>query len=708
MIVKKKSIHYVDEKDKRESSMIASQNDKAESLHSYEGDDAEYKLYNLLRGHTSLMIAEGSDSSEDDEEEGEESEKEEESSSSVPEWASSSTEPQWGSTVSNPPTWGNNLISNIREEEIANEWRDKGRSLNRRSRDEEISRGNSPPPKFEEDNLFTEGNSRRRVKPIYRPKEDITDKQESREWNSVDEFTNGRLDSSMRRKRSEGKERDNSPPSKMKKNDSHLSSGAGHSKWGFNCHHNHGKEKKDESSHEENDESSSEENDAEEYSSEDDEGNEPEKENEGKDESDSDDEGTLGQIFREIRNGTFDPKKRRRRFEEQSLPKSGRVVERNPSYLEDDDGIDRAARRVCAMSTTEALHRLTRNEKDERNEEDEWLIIKVSRKQKNKYFMVDYCDGDTEDEFHWLEGPYLQKDWTIRDLMEQKTFPRCRFVRRRQGRAEFRDDEVLDKRDIDGNLLPEFRPRPTSQPPPSLCFLCGSLLPEFRPRPTPPPPPSLCQICHREIMEMKDSDDEAGSSLRKPKKNHLSDDKKSTSMMVKQAKTKEEAPLHDMTCIGIDTCSARSISCKKEDFLDLQIIEGEDDHLRGIGGTNGVAGRGCLVFYVKDSEGKMKAILEPKGFYLENPPAQFRIIGQQRMKHKGLCATQDHDDAGTDILKCKRSGTILPLTEGRGLLLLQTISYTPSAELKDQLRNLCTNSDATTVSYLTLWTSMRS
>ncbi len=100
-----------------------------------------------------------------------------------------------------------------------------------------------------------------------------------------------------------------------------------------------------------------------------------------------------------------------------------------------------------------------------------------------------------------------------------------------------------------------------------------------------------------------------------------------------------------------------------------------------------MAGKGCLVFYVKDSNGKIKAILEPKGFYLENPPSQFRIIGQQRMKHKGLCAIQDHDDAGSDILKCKRSGTVLPLTEGRGLLLLKTIPYIPSAELQEQLRS---------------------
>ncbi len=67
-----------------------------------------------------------------------------------------------------------------------------------------------------------------------------------------------------------------------------------------------------------------------------------------------------------------------------------------------------------------------------------------------------------------------------------------------------------------------------------------------------------------------------------------------------------------------------------------------------------------LIFYAKDMDGKMKAIIELKGFYLENPPAQFRILGQQRMKHKGSCATQDYDDAGTDISKCKRSGIRAP------------------------------------------------
>ena len=108
------------------------------------------------------------------------------------------------------------------------------------------------------------------------------------------------------------------------------------------------------------------------------------------------------------------------------------------------------------MSTTEALQRLTKNERDKVDEEDDWLIIKIPKKQKLKYFMVDYCDGDQEDEFQWLEGPYLQRDWTIRDLMAQKLFPMERTVRRRQGRTEFRDDRLLDQQDIKGHPLPGF------------------------------------------------------------------------------------------------------------------------------------------------------------------------------------------------------------------------------------------------------------
>ncbi len=81
----------------------------------------------------------------------------------------------------------------------------------------------------------------------------------------------------------------------------------------------------------------------------------------------------------------------------------------------------------------------------------------------------------------------------------------------------------------------------------------------------------------------------------------------------------------------------------------------------------------------------MKAIIEPRGFYIAKPEAKFRILGQQRMKKKGLCVTQDYDDAGTDIIKCKRSGTVLPLAEGGGILLLKTIKHYPDPDLREKL-----------------------
>ncbi len=61
----------------------------------------------------------------------------------------------------------------------------------------------------------------------------------------------------------------------------------------------------------------------------------------------------------------------------------------------------------CIMGTTEARDRLTRNGKDKRDSEDEWIVVKVPKKMKGKFFLADFCDGDSEDEFQWLEGPYL-------------------------------------------------------------------------------------------------------------------------------------------------------------------------------------------------------------------------------------------------------------------------------------------------------------
>jgi hypothetical protein len=105
------------------------------------------------------------------------------------------------------------------------------------------------------------------------------------------------------------------------------------------------------------------------------------------------------------------------------------------------------------MNTTEALYHLTSNGKEKCDKEDEWLIIKVPKRTQHKIFFVDYCDGDSEDELHWLEVPYLQEEISIADLLQfRRVQPRS--SRRRRGQTEFRNDPEEDGKDPHGNQLP--------------------------------------------------------------------------------------------------------------------------------------------------------------------------------------------------------------------------------------------------------------
>ena len=65
MIIKKKGVKSEYEKDSRSSSMIVGQQGGAKGLHEDDESDVEDTLYNLMRGHSSLMIAADSDDSED-------------------------------------------------------------------------------------------------------------------------------------------------------------------------------------------------------------------------------------------------------------------------------------------------------------------------------------------------------------------------------------------------------------------------------------------------------------------------------------------------------------------------------------------------------------------------------------------------------------------------------------------------------------------
>ncbi len=60
MIVKKKNVKFEEDNNPKGSSLMVSRSDEEDK--DYEGSDSEEELYNLMRGHTSLMITEESDS----------------------------------------------------------------------------------------------------------------------------------------------------------------------------------------------------------------------------------------------------------------------------------------------------------------------------------------------------------------------------------------------------------------------------------------------------------------------------------------------------------------------------------------------------------------------------------------------------------------------------------------------------------------------
>ena len=129
---------------------------------------------------------------------------------------------------------------------------------------------------------------------------------------------------------------------------------------------------------------------------------------------------------------------------------------------------------------------------------------------------------------------------------------------RRKGRTQFRDDEDLDERDKDGNRINIF--------PSADCRWEGTRV--------------LCEACDERIFPNLNPTPSANGVLAanlnevvKPKDNgrQLKEKgKESSTMMTKKKEKGKASPMHDMTCIGIDTCSSRSISCLAENFLDLR------------------------------------------------------------------------------------------------------------------------------------------
>jgi hypothetical protein len=136
--------------------------------------------------------------------------------------------------------------------------------------------------------------------------------------------------------------------------------------------------------------------------------------------------------------------------------------------------------------------------------------------------------------------------------------------------------------------------------------------------------------------------------------------------------------LHPLDHIGIDTCSALSVSTERSDFLYLDKSEAavRSVSLGGIGGNGSkVRGRGPLLLKTMDVNGKMVFVVDPAGVYLKSSASQprLRILGQQKMKAVGFNIQQNKFKDGLDYLVYKDT-RMFQLDTKRGILLLKTNS----------------------------------
>jgi hypothetical protein len=141
-------------------------------------------------------------------------------------------------------------------------------------------------------------------------------------------------------------------------------------------------------------------------------------------------------------------------------------------------------------------------------------------------------------------------------------------------------------------------------------------------------------------------------------------------------------PLHSLDFVGIDTCSALSVSTEREDFVFIDRSEGarESVSLRGIGGVqNVIGGRGAFVVATKDEHGTLLYMIDPAGVFLDKgSSSRLRILGQQRMKKFGFDLVQNKNGDGQDFLVYRsksdqfQKATNLPLITKDGILLMKT------------------------------------
>jgi hypothetical protein len=162
--------------------------------------------------------------------------------------------------------------------------------------------------------------------------------------------------------------------------------------------------------------------------------------------------------------------------------------------------------------------------------------------------------------------------------------------------------------------------------------------------------------------------------------------------------------LHDLTYVGIVTCSAVSVSTERNDFAFIDDSQEARDSviLRGVGGENTViGGRGPMVVQTKDAKGNDVLVFDPSGVYLDQAEldaaqARFRIFGQSRLKRAGLKIHQDKYDDGMDYLVYRGGQMEIPTDTIDDIVAMKTTPLDLSEEqekgLTDHLREIIGNS----------------
>ena len=119
--------------------------------------------------------------------------------------------------------------------------------------------------------------------------------------------------------------------------------------------------------------------------------------------------------------------------------------------------------------------------------------------------------------------------------------------------------------------------------------------------------------------------------------------------------------LYSLDYIGIDTCSALSVSTQVGDFINLDTSQAAKDSvsIRGVGGIDStVGGRGILIVKAIDWEGLVVWVIDPEGVYIESgddDPA-FRVLGREQWRKNGLRVVEGRSPKDHDMFQDCHSG----------------------------------------------------